>query len=310
MSSQRRGENPCPTAHHRRLLRRSDLHRDLPGQRSRDRAAPRSSIRCSTTTIAPARPRPSRPTAVLAKAAERGLQIDWMLETHAHADHLTGGAASEAKTGAQVAIGEHISEVQKIFKPVFDASDVSGDGREFDRLCPDGERLPLGSARRSRSCTCPATRRPTSPTGSATPCSSATRCSCPTTAPRAPISRAATPRSSTARSAGCCRCRPRRGCSCATTTRRPAAIATRGRPRSRDERAHNVHVHDGIAEDEFVAMRTKRDATPRRAGAAAAVDAGQHPRRQAAAGRGERRQLPPHSDTACRLTVAPAASLG
>ena len=49
------------------------------------------------------------------------------------------------KTGAQVVIGEHIREVQKIFKEVFNASDVSGDGREFDRLVRDGDRLALGT---------------------------------------------------------------------------------------------------------------------------------------------------------------------
>jgi glyoxylase-like metal-dependent hydrolase (beta-lactamase superfamily II) len=82
---------------------------------------------------------------VLAKAAELGLQIDWVLETHAHADHLTAAPHIKSKTGAKVVIGEHIADVQKIFAKVFNASDVSGDGREFDRLVKDGERLPLGS---------------------------------------------------------------------------------------------------------------------------------------------------------------------
>lgn len=81
---------------------------------------------------------------VLAKAAERNVQIDWVLETHAHADHLTAAPHFKAKTGAAVAIGEHITDVQKIFKPVFLADDVSGEGREFDRLVADGEVLPLG----------------------------------------------------------------------------------------------------------------------------------------------------------------------
>lgn len=81
---------------------------------------------------------------VLAKAAERGVQVDWILETHAHADHLTAAPHLKARTGAKVAIGEHITDVQKIFKPVFDATDVSGEGREFDRLLKDGEVLPLG----------------------------------------------------------------------------------------------------------------------------------------------------------------------
>jgi glyoxylase-like metal-dependent hydrolase (beta-lactamase superfamily II) len=82
---------------------------------------------------------------VLAKAADRGVQIDWVLETHAHADHLTAAPHIKARTGAKVAIGEHIREVQQIFAKVFDAADVSDQGSEFDRLVKDGERLPLGS---------------------------------------------------------------------------------------------------------------------------------------------------------------------
>ncbi|MCW5736360.1 MAG: MBL fold metallo-hydrolase [Enhydrobacter sp.] len=81
---------------------------------------------------------------VLAKAAERGVRIEWILETHAHADHLTAAPHLKARTGAQVAIGEHIKDVQKIFKPVFNATDVSGEGREFDRLLKDAEVLALG----------------------------------------------------------------------------------------------------------------------------------------------------------------------
>jgi glyoxylase-like metal-dependent hydrolase (beta-lactamase superfamily II) len=81
---------------------------------------------------------------VLAKAAERGVQVDWILETHAHADHLTAAPHLKARTGAQVAIGEQIQDVQKIFKPLFGATDVSEEGREFDRLLTDGEMLALG----------------------------------------------------------------------------------------------------------------------------------------------------------------------
>ena len=81
---------------------------------------------------------------VLAKARDRGLQVDWILETHAHADHLTAAPHIKAATGAKVVIGEHIGDVQKIFAALFNAHDVSGDGSEFDRLVRDGEKLPLG----------------------------------------------------------------------------------------------------------------------------------------------------------------------
>jgi glyoxylase-like metal-dependent hydrolase (beta-lactamase superfamily II) len=84
---------------------------------------------------------------ILAKAAERHATVDWILETHAHADHLTAAPLLKARTGAKVVIGEHIRDVQKIFKAVFNAADVSEDGSEFDRLVRDGEILTLGSLR-------------------------------------------------------------------------------------------------------------------------------------------------------------------
>ena len=68
-----------------------------------------------------------------------------MLETHAHADHLSGAPFIKARTGAKIGIGEHIRDVQRIFRPVFNALDVSGDGSEFDHLFKDGERFRLGS---------------------------------------------------------------------------------------------------------------------------------------------------------------------
>jgi len=81
---------------------------------------------------------------VLDAAGEAGLDIEWVLETHAHADHLTAAPYIKAKTGAKVGIGEHITEVQAIFRPVFNATDVSCDGAEFDRLFADGEAFRIG----------------------------------------------------------------------------------------------------------------------------------------------------------------------
>jgi len=83
--------------------------------------------------------------AILAAASEAALKVDWVLETHAHADHLSGAPYLKLKTGAKVGIGEHIRDVQKIFRPVFNATDVKGDGSEFDRLFADGERFKLGN---------------------------------------------------------------------------------------------------------------------------------------------------------------------
>jgi glyoxylase-like metal-dependent hydrolase (beta-lactamase superfamily II) len=81
---------------------------------------------------------------ILAAAEAEGLAIDWVLETHAHADHLSGAPYVKRKTGAKVGIGEHIRDVQKIFRPIFNAPDISGDGSEFDRLFADGETFMVG----------------------------------------------------------------------------------------------------------------------------------------------------------------------
>jgi glyoxylase-like metal-dependent hydrolase (beta-lactamase superfamily II) len=82
---------------------------------------------------------------ILAAAAEEGVTIRLVLETHAHADHLTAAPYIKARTGAPIGIGEHIKDVQRIFRPVFDARDVKPAGGDFDRLFTDGERFALGA---------------------------------------------------------------------------------------------------------------------------------------------------------------------
>ena len=82
---------------------------------------------------------------LLAAAAEAGVKIRWVLETHAHADHLTAAPYLKARTGAPIGIGEHIKDVQRIFRPVFDARDLKPDGGDFDHLFKDGERFSIGS---------------------------------------------------------------------------------------------------------------------------------------------------------------------
>jgi glyoxylase-like metal-dependent hydrolase (beta-lactamase superfamily II) len=69
-----------------------------------------------------------------------GLQIRWVLETHAHADHLSAASVIKARSGAQVAIGKGISEVGEAFAAIFGYFEDSG----FDRLLADGEVLALG----------------------------------------------------------------------------------------------------------------------------------------------------------------------
>ncbi|WP_313222721.1 MBL fold metallo-hydrolase [Pseudoxanthomonas mexicana] len=81
---------------------------------------------------------------LLGFAAGQGLSVDWVLETHAHADHLSAAPYLKEKTGAPIGIGARITEVQRTFAPVFGLDDVSGDGREFDRLFRDGQTIALG----------------------------------------------------------------------------------------------------------------------------------------------------------------------
>lgn len=82
--------------------------------------------------------------AVLAAVAEQGLAVEWILETHAHADHLTAAPYLRRRTGAKLGIGEHIRDVQTIFRPIFNLHDVSEEGTEFDRLFKDGDRFRIG----------------------------------------------------------------------------------------------------------------------------------------------------------------------
>jgi glyoxylase-like metal-dependent hydrolase (beta-lactamase superfamily II) len=74
----------------------------------------------------------------------RGLDLRYVLETHAHADHLSAADHIRRMTGAQVVIGAHITQVQKTFSEIFEAEDVRPDGSAFDRLVEEGDVLPLG----------------------------------------------------------------------------------------------------------------------------------------------------------------------
>ena len=76
---------------------------------------------------------------------EAGYEVELILETHAHADHLSASQYLKDVFGAPVAIGEHIVEVQKIFKGVFNSGDdFATDGSQFDRLIADGESVSVG----------------------------------------------------------------------------------------------------------------------------------------------------------------------
>jgi glyoxylase-like metal-dependent hydrolase (beta-lactamase superfamily II) len=84
---------------------------------------------------------------LLTFAERQGWRIAMVLETHAHADHLSAAPFIKARTGAPIGIGEHIRDVQKIFRPVFGLDELRTDGSDFDRLFRDGEQFSVGTLR-------------------------------------------------------------------------------------------------------------------------------------------------------------------
>lgn len=83
---------------------------------------------------------------LLAYVARHHLQVDWLLETHAHADHLSAAHYLKQRTNARTAIGENIRVVQSTFKGIFNlGSDFVADGSQFDHLFKDGEVFKIGS---------------------------------------------------------------------------------------------------------------------------------------------------------------------
>jgi glyoxylase-like metal-dependent hydrolase (beta-lactamase superfamily II) len=84
---------------------------------------------------------------VLAAASGAGRRIEWVLETHAHADHLTAAKHVQARTGARLACSRGICAVQRNFIRVFNLSDLRPDGSQFDRLLDEGDTLELGELR-------------------------------------------------------------------------------------------------------------------------------------------------------------------
>lgn len=81
---------------------------------------------------------------VLAEARDAGYTVEWVLETHAHADHLTAADLVRRRTGAKIACGHGICGVQKNFTRVFNMNDTPTDGSQFDRLLADGDVINLG----------------------------------------------------------------------------------------------------------------------------------------------------------------------
>ena len=84
---------------------------------------------------------------LLGAAAGEGVTVEWVLETHVHADHLSGAALIEERIGAKTAIGAQVAAVQEAFAPLFGKDSFAPDCGDFDRLLVDGDCLEVGELR-------------------------------------------------------------------------------------------------------------------------------------------------------------------
>ncbi len=188
------------------------------------------------------------------------LKVEWILETHAHADHLTAAPYLKSQLGGRTAIGDHITAVQKVFKGIFNLEKTFKlDGSQFDHLFKPGETISVGALSGQalyvpgHTPACMAykfgdavfvgdtlfmpdvgTARCDFPGGDAKTLYASTR----TLLNLAPETRLFM-----------CHDYP------------PAGRDVKFETTVAEQRAHNIHVHDGISEEAFIAMRTKRDAT-------------------------------------------------
>jgi glyoxylase-like metal-dependent hydrolase (beta-lactamase superfamily II) len=195
---------------------------------------------------------------------QQGLRVQWILETHAHADHLSAAAWLKQRLGGRIGIGRHITTVQKVFQPIFNLEpEFRLDGSQFDHLFDDQETFSIGTL----SATAwhvpghtPAdmayvVQDPAEPAvfvGDTLfmPDVGTARCDFPggdaATLYRSIQRLLALPASTRLY---LCHDYP------------PGARPAQWVCTVAEQKAHNIHVHDGISEGEFVAMRTARDRT-------------------------------------------------
>ncbi len=113
-----------------------------------DQATKRAAIIDSVLDYDPAAGRTSFSSAdaIIAYVGEKDLAVDWLLETHAHADHLSAAPYLQGKLGGKIGIGAHIITVQATFGGLFnEGADFHRDGRDFDALFNDGDHFQIGS---------------------------------------------------------------------------------------------------------------------------------------------------------------------
>jgi glyoxylase-like metal-dependent hydrolase (beta-lactamase superfamily II) len=189
------------------------------------------------------------------------LQVDWLLETHVHADHLSAAPYLKRELGGRLAIGENITIVQNTFGKLFNAgTEFATDGRQFDHLFKDGDNFQIGAIE-ARAIHTPG-HTPACMTyliGDAAfvgdtlfmPDYGTARCDFPGGDARTLFQsiRKLFELPDATRLFMC------------HDYKAPGRDDFRNQTTVAEERAHNVHVHEGIGEADFVAMRSARDAT-------------------------------------------------
>ena len=196
---------------------------------------------------------------ILAYIAGKGLTVEWILETHVHADHLTAAPYLREKTGAAIGIGSNITIVQTVFAKIFNAeAEFRKDGSQFYRLLADGDSFSVGSIK-ARAINTPG-HTPACMVyviGDAAfvgdtifmPDFGTARCDFPGGDPRVlfrSIKRIF-------------ELPPETRLFMCHDYKAPGRDAFAWECTVAEQRANNIHVRDGISEDDFVAMRTTRD---------------------------------------------------
>ena len=197
---------------------------------------------------------------VLACVAEHALQVDWILETHAHADHLSGARYLQARVGGRTAIGENIRVVQATFKKLYNLErSFLSDGSQFDHLFTDGETFMIGAVEATAMLVPGHT-----PADMAYLLDGSVFVGDTLFMPDVGSARADFPGGDAHQlyaSMHRLLALPPETTMYVCHDYPPDSRPARWQTTVAEQKAHNIHVHDGIGEDEFVAMRLARDAT-------------------------------------------------
>ncbi|GAA4359208.1 MBL fold metallo-hydrolase [Variovorax defluvii] len=197
---------------------------------------------------------------LLAYVRDEGLKVDWILETHAHADHLSGARYVQGQVGGRIAIGENIRVVQSTFKKLFNLErSFLPDGSQFDHLFKDGEVFRIGEVEATALLVPGHT-----PADMAYLVDGAVFVGDTLFMPDLGSARADFPGGDARQLYASMRRLldlPGDTTMYVCHDYPPASRQPQWQTSVAEQRARNIHVRDGISEDEFVAMRTARDAT-------------------------------------------------